>query len=208
MELSLPVIDLRESLEEMSLPSPEEYDYWVGRKNRIFYVDYDIDENYGVIELSKAIFQMNIEEMNIPEDELKPIIIMIHSFGGDVFQANYFADLLIASRIPIYTVAMGSAMSGGFHIFLAGHKRFVFEHSQLMVHKGYGGFEGTADEIEQFQKNYKKLQDEMKEYILSRTDIDVKVFNKNRSKDWYLTKDEIEKYNVAKVIKNITEIFE
>lgn len=56
MELSLPVIDLRESLEEMSLPSPEEYDYWVGRKNRIFYVDYDIDENYGVIELSKAIF--------------------------------------------------------------------------------------------------------------------------------------------------------
>ena len=151
---------------------------------------------------------MNIEEINIPEDELKPIIIMIHSFGGDVFQANYFADLLIASRIPIYTVALGAAMSGGFSIFLAGHKRFVFEHSQLMVHKGYGGFEGTADEIEQFQKNYKKLQEEMKEYILARTDIDVKTFNRNRSKDWYLTKEEIEKYNIGKVIKSISGIFD
>ena len=48
----------------------------------------------------------------------------------------------------------------------------------------------------------------MKEYILSRTSIDEKTFNKNKSKDWYLTSEELVKFNVVdKLISNIDEIF-
>lgn len=201
--IELPLVgDVKES----QYPTPEEYTYWKARENRTFYIDYEIDDCYRLIELSKIIIQMNIEEKEIPKEDLKPIYIFIHSFGGDVYQGNFFADLLISSRIPIVTVAMGSAMSSGFIIFLAGHRRYTFEHSQLLVHEGYASFQGTASEVEQAQKNYKKQLDDMKLYVLSRTTIDEKTFNKNKTKDWYLTNDEIEKYNIGKVIRSFDEI--
>lgn len=48
----------------------------------------------------------------------------------------------------------------------------------------------------------------MKSYILERTSIDEKTFNKNRSKDWYLNDDELIKYNVVDgIITDISMIF-
>ena len=190
------------------LPSPEEYTYWCARKNRTFYIDYEIDEDYSLIELSKIIIEMNMEEKDIPKEDLKPIYIWIHSFGGDSNQERFISDLLISSRIPIITISMGVAMSAGFLIFLAGHKRYAFPHSKLLVHAGYAGFEGTASEMEEFNKNYKKQIAEMKEYVLERTEIDEKTFNKFKNKDWYLTAEELVKYKIVdKLITNIDEIF-
>lgn len=197
-----------QELKEISLPSPEELSYWNLRKNRIFTIDYEIDEAYSLIELSKVIIHMNFEEKDIPEKDLKPIYLFIHSYGGEIDQANYFCDLIEASRIPIITVAMGAAMSSGFLIFLAGKRRYAFKHSQLLVHSGSAGFQGTAEQIEEAQKNYKKQLEGMKQYILERTCIDEKTFNKNRTKDWYLTSEELVKYNiVTKLIEKFEDIF-
>lgn len=203
--ITLPLVG---GTKESDIPTPEEYTYWQDRKNRTFYIDYDIEDDLSLVELSKIIIQLNITEKDVPKSELQPIRIFIHSYGGDLEQANFFADLCIASRIPIITVAMGVAMSAGFIIFLSGHKRYVFKHSQLMVHSGSASFTGTAEQIDSAQKNYKKQIEDMKSYILERTSIDEKTFNKNRSKDWYLNTDEIVKYNVADdVITDISTIF-
>ena len=191
--LEIPLVgDTKES----QLPTPEEYTYWKDRKNRTFYVDYEIDECYSLVELAKIIIQMNIEERDIPKEQLQPIRLFIHSYGGDLEQANFFCDLVQASRIPIITIAMGVAMSAGFLIFLSGHKRYAFKHTQLMVHSGSAAFQGTAEQIEEAQKNYKKQIEEMKTYILEKTTIDEKTFNKNKNKDWYLSSDELLKYHV------------
>ena len=191
--LEIPLVgDTKES----QLPTPEEYTYWKDRENRTFYVDYEIDECYSLVELAKIIIQMNIEERDIPKEQLQPIRLFIHSYGGDLEQANFFCDLVQASRIPIITIAMGVAMSAGFLIFLSGHKRYAFKHTQLMVHSGSAAFQGTAEQIEEAQKNYKKQIEEMKTYILEKTTIDEKTFNKNKNKDWYLSSDELLKYHV------------
>ena len=191
--LEIPLVgDTKES----QLPTPEEYTYWKDRQNRTFYVDYEIDECYSLVELAKIIIQMNIEERDIPKEQLQPIRLFIHSYGGDLEQANFFCDLVQASRIPIITIAMGVAMSAGFLIFLSGHKRYAFKHTQLMVHSGSAAFQGTAEQIEEAQKNYKKQIEEMKTYILEKTTIDEKTFNKNKNKDWYLSSDELLKYHV------------
>ena len=158
--------------------SPEMYTYWKARENRVFYIDYEIDEDYNLVELSKIIIQMNMEEMSIPKDQLKPIYLFIHCYGGDLAQGYQFCDLCKASRIPIITVTMGVAMSCGFLIFLAGQKRYAFKHSSLLIHSGSAGFQGTAEQIEQAQKNYKKQLDQMKDYILENTDINERTFNK------------------------------
>jgi len=206
MEILLP--DILSGAESDKYLSPELYTYWKARENRTFYIDYEIDEMYNLVELGKVIIQMNMEEKDVPKDELKPIYLWVHSYGGDIEQANFFCDLCMSSRIPIITIAMGAAMSAGFLIMLAGHKRYAFKHSQLLVHTGSGTLSGTAEQIEEAQKNYKKQINEMKEYILSRTEIDEKTFNKNKSKDWYLTSEELVKFKVVdKLITNFDDIF-
>jgi ATP-dependent Clp protease protease subunit len=189
------------------LPNPDEVLYWNNYKNRTFYIDYEIEDDYELLELSKIIVQFNMNEINIPEEELKPIYLFIHSYGGDLEQANYFCDLIESSRIPIYTIAMGAAMSAGFLIFLSGKRRFVFNHTQLLVHSGSGVLQGTAEQIEEAQKNYQRQIDGMRDFILSHTTIDAKTFNKNKKKDWYLTTEEIVKYNVGEIIHSFTDFY-
>ena len=186
--------------------SPEEYTYWKARENRTFYIDYEIDEYYNLVELGKVIIQMNMEEKDIQKEELKPIYLWIYSYGGDLDQCNGLLDIIAASRIPIVTISMGVCMSAGFMLFLAGHRRYAFKHSNMMVHEGSAAFSGTAEQIEEAQKNYKKQINAMKEYILSRTEMDEKTFNKNKSKDWYLTVDELEKFKVATIIDSFDSI--
>ena len=200
--LEIPLIG---ETKESQLPSPEEYTYWKDRKNRTFYIDYEIDESYSLVELSKIIIQMNIEEKDIENPE--PIRLFIHSYEGDIEQSLFFCDLVKASRIPIITIGMGVAMSAGFLIFLSGKKRFAFSHTSMLVHSGSAAFQGTAEQIEEAQKNYKKQIEQMKSYILENTNIDEKTFNKNRNKDWYLSSDELLKYGVIdEIITDITTI--
>lgn len=205
MEFLLPSI-LSDAESEKYL-SPELYTYWKSRENRTFYIDFEIDECYSLIELGKIIIQMNMEEKDVPKEELKPIYLWVHSYGGDLEQCHAMIDIIEASRIPIVTVAMGVAMSAGFMLFLSGHKRYAFKHSNLMVHEGSAAFSGTAEQIEQAQKNYKKQIEGMKEYILSRTEIPEKIFNKNKTKDWYLTVSELVEYSVVnKLVDNFDDI--
>ena len=81
---------------ESDIPSPEEYTYWKLRENRCFTIDYEIDDDYALLELGKVIIQMNIDEKDIPKEELKPIYIFLHTWGGDIYQGSFFADLLMA----------------------------------------------------------------------------------------------------------------
>ena len=88
-ELPIFIVD---SLDKRTYPTPEEYNYWKSRENRTFFIDYEVDEFYNLIELSKVIIQMNMEEREV--EKPKPIFIFIHSYGGDIEQANYFCDLI------------------------------------------------------------------------------------------------------------------
>ena len=188
--------------------TPEEYTYWKARESRCFFIDWEIDDDYSLLELGKIIIQLNMKERDIPKEQLKPIYLYIHSYGGDLEQAFAFCDICLASRIPIITVGLGVAMSASFLIFLAGHKRYAFKHCSMLVHSGSAGFQGTAEQIEEAQKNYKKQLNQMKEYILSLTEIEERVFNKNRNKDWYLTPDELVKYHVVdKLIDSMEDVF-
>lgn len=187
------------------IPEPEVYTYWKDRKNRTFYIDYEIEEDYSLVELAKIIIQMNIEEKYIENPE--PIRLFIHSYGGDIEQALFFCDLVKSSRIPIITIGMGVAMSAGFLIFLSGKKRYAFPHTSMLVHSGSAAFQGTAEQIEEAQRNYKKQIGQMKSYILANTNIDEKTFNKNKSKDWYLSSDELIKFGIIdEIITDLTTI--
>ena len=182
-------IIIPEEIRDVTLPTPEELNYWYLRDQRTYWIDFEIEEDYRLIELAKEIILINEKEKSVKNP--KPIVLYIYSYGGDIEQANFFCDLILSSHVPIITVATGVAMSAGLLIFLAGHRRYAFPHTQLLIHSGSAAFSGTSEQLEQAQKSYKKQIDSMKDYILERTKIDEKLFNKQRTKDWYVSGQEI-----------------
>ena len=84
MEILLPSI-LTDAQSDKYI-SPEELTYWKARENRTFYIDYEIDETYELLELGKIIIQMNMEEKDVKKEDLKPIYLWVHSYGGDLEQ--------------------------------------------------------------------------------------------------------------------------
>ena len=187
------------------LPKPDEMLYWELKEQRTYWIDYEIDDAYLLITLAKEIIRINNEEAGITTPE--PVILYIHSYGGDLDQAQFFCDLVESSRVPIITVATGAAMSAGLLIFLSGKRRYAFRHSSLLIHQGSASFSGTAEEIDSAQKSYKRKLEKMKRYILSRTSINEKLFEKNKTKDWYVSGDELISLGIAdKIIENFSDI--
>lgn len=188
-----------------SFPRPDEALYWELREHRTYWIDYEIDDNYNLLTLAKEIIKLNIEEIKVVDPE--PVTLFIHSYGGDLDQAQFFCDLVESSHIPIITVSAGVAMSAGLLIFLSGKKRYAFRHSQILIHQGSASFSGTADEIDAAQKSYKKKLEKMEKYILSHTSIDKNLFNKNKNKDWYVSGDELISLGITyKIIENFSDI--
>lgn len=187
------------------LPSPDEVLYWELKEKRAYWIDFEIDESYDLLTLAKELIRLNIEEAGVTEP--KPLTLYIHSYGGDLDQAQFFCDLVESSHVPIITVAAGVAMSAGLLIFLSGKRKYAFKHSQLLIHQGSASFSGTAEEIEAAQKSYKRKLEKMKKYILSHTSITDRLFAKNKGKDWYVSGEELITLGIAdKIIENFGDI--
>ena len=194
-----------QNLENMLLPAPETLNYWRLAENRIFYIDYEIDES--VLEIQKAIISINIADKNKPIEERIPIKIYLCTPGGLLTQTMSLCSTIIMSKTPIVTVNIGEAYSGGCLILLAGHKKYALPYSKALIHSGSGGVQGTFEQTEEAQKMYKKQVAEMGNYILERSKIDDKTFKRNKAKDWYLDAEEQVKYGIVdEIIDNLDEI--
>lgn len=199
-ELSIPV-EFREPV----LPMPCEVTYWSLRKHRVFWIDYEIDDNYDLLELGKEIIRINIEDKD--KENPNPIYIYIYSYGGDIVQSLWFGNLCQCSKVPIITIATGVAMSSGLLILLSGKRKYAFQQSEVLIHQGYATFSGSAQEIEAAQESYKKQQQVMKEYILSHTKISESLFKKQEKKDWYVTGDELVTLGIVdKIVTDFSDI--
>lgn len=200
LQISLPT-----NLEDIKLPNPEMVNYWRLAENRIYYIDYEIDES--VLEIQRSIIAINIADKDIlPEDRL-PIKIYLDTPGGLLSETMSLATVIIMSKTPIITVNIAEAYSGGCLLLLAGHKRYSLPYAKAMLHTGSGGVSGTYEQTEQAQKNYKKQIEEMGAYILQRSGMDEKVYKKNKSKDWYMDANEQKQFGIVhEIVTNLDEI--
>lgn len=195
IELLLPGVETSGSLPTMQLPDVDSYNYWNLFNNRILTLDGEItDWDYNIV---KNIININLVDKDIPKEERKPIIILINSNGGLLDVTNSIIDIIAISNTPVWTVNMGSALSGGCIIFLAGEKRFTTANSWLMAHEGSGGIQGSYAETKEQSKVWDIQVKNMGEYIMERTGLDKKVWQRNKNKDWYLNCNQQIEYGFA-----------
>ena len=198
-------ITLPESVENLKLPAPELVAHYQDLEERVVWIDYEIDEE--LLSVSRQIMRWNREDAGIPVEQRKPIKILIFTYGGRLDSTFNFIDICALSKTPIITINAGIAISAGFLILLAGHKRYALSHSKAMAHKGSGGVGGSYDECEAGMEDYKKYVAMMKDYILERSDIPKATFTRKASKDWYMYADEQLQYHIVdKIIDNLDQI--
>lgn len=85
----------------------------------------------------------------------EPIKLLISSDGGNDYDMWAIIDAMNWVKSPVNTYGIGLVASAGATIFVAGSKRFLFPHTQIMLHEGQASGEKgrTADHIT-FAKQY------------------------------------------------------
>lgn len=209
MEENVQVLDilLPKELDNFKLPSPELLDLYADRKNRIIYIDYDIDESL-LRDVGRQIIEYNRSDRGKSVKERTPIVILINSGGGCLDSTYATIAIMETSKTPIITVNMNCAYSAAGLILMAGHKRYCMPRSQVLIHSGSAqGISGNYEDIQESTKSYKKMIEEMREFIVSKTKIDKSLMKKNQSKDWYLpTSEQIELGVVDEIVTDLDSI--
>lgn len=146
------------------------------------------------------ILQFNAEDKGIPVEERKPILLYLTSAGGSVDCGFQLINVIEQSKTPVYTINTGFQYSMGFLIGLAGHKRFAMKNAKFLMHDGFNGtFDSSAKVVDTIEFR-KKEEQRIKEYILSRTKITPKLYDKQYRVEWYMYGDEAKKLGIVDYI--------
>ena len=130
------------------------------------------------------------DKHNIAIEDRKPIKLYINSNGGDLDGTFTIIDAIRLSNTPVWVINEGKAYSGGFFIFIAGHKRFAYEHSSFLYHEGSTGTQGTAGQFQNYTAFYKKQLDQLKDIVLKYTNITEEQYKEIHKDDYWMTAEE------------------
>lgn len=194
-----------DGIETLELPNPELVNFWNLAEKRIFYINQDIDNS--ILDFQQDLVRINFEDKNIPIEERKPIYFLINSNGGLLSETMSLAITMQMSKTPVYTINLGAAYSGGSVLLLAGHKRYALPYSKAMIHSGSGELGGTHEQVQAQSKKYEREIADMMSFILKRTQLSKKEYNKRKTQDWYLIGDEQVKYGVVdEMVDNLFDL--
>lgn len=174
-------------------------------KERNLYLAKQVDQA-SMNEISKAIIDINQDDEYLAKLlELhgmsyipKPINLYIDSYGGYVYQCFGLLGIMEKSQVPVHTIVTGTAMSCGFVIAIAGHKKFAYDKATLMYHQVSSGSWGKLKDQEEDLEETKRLQKMLEAHTLSKTKLTKKQLKENYDgkKDWFMTSKEALKYGV------------
>ena len=172
------------------------------KDKRIFYLTGDIEDSntsdlcFSLLCLLEEDDRKDKKEKDYKRETIK---LYIQSYGGSIRDMWTLIDIMINSKTPIHTYCTGYAMSAAFKIFLAGHKRFITKHSILLYHQlsawTGGKYQSIVEEMEMLTSD----QEEIEEYVVSRTKLTKKRLEEIRlnKEDYYIHADEAIELGIA-----------
>lgn len=130
-------------------------------------------------------FNQEDEENNIPVEKRQPIKVYIDSLGGDIMGTLTIIDAIRQSETPVWTINSGQAYSGGFFIFITGHRRISYPNASFLFHEGSTGTMGDANKFNNWADFYKRILDRLKKITLKYTEISEEEYEKHQKDDWW-----------------------
>ena len=196
-----------ESGANMQLADPYLLQTYKLLEERTIWVDTEIDES--LLNVTRQIMLWNMEDQDIKVEDRIPIKICIFSPGGNLAETMHACSVMQMSKTPVYTYNMGTAMSGGVMLLIAGHKghRYTLPYARAMAHQGSGMIGGTAGQAKDAMDDYQAQINDMINFIIDNTNITKQQFSKKKDRDWYMGAEDMVKYGVVDhIVTNISEI--
>lgn len=190
-----------------AIPGVNEVLAWKEYSDRRIVINEAVTEEFMFY--SQMIVQWNKEdyENNISIEKRQPIKILLYTYGGSVDAAKSFYNIMQISKTPIYVYNMGVCASAGVLIFLSGHKRYAIKGSSFLIHEGEVGLGGQTTKVIENLKVIEKQEKELEEYIISKTNIDKKMYTKNKKKEWWISTEAKELGLIDEFVEDIEELF-
>lgn len=166
-------------------------------KDRIVFLDGEIDDHVASIVIAQL---LHLEQ----EDPNKDIQFYINTPGGVITAGMAIYDTMQFIKPDVSTICVGIAASMG-SILLSGGtkgKRFILEHSEVLIHQPLGGVRGQASDMEISVKQIMKSKDMLCSIISQNTGKKKDVVLKDMDRDYYMDANEAMKYGIVdKIIK-------
>ncbi|WP_196805832.1 ClpP family protease [Butyrivibrio sp. WCD2001] len=157
-----------------------------------------LTEEVNAATMDDIIKQVMYLEEDDPSGE---ITFFINSPGGSVSSGLALYDMLMHVRCPIRTVCIGLAASMGAILFLAGDKREIMAHGQIMVHDpsfgrmDVGGLK--PHEIQQQVDSLNETKEAIAKIIAERTGKSIKAVYKVTANDTFFNAEKALEYGLA-----------
>ncbi len=131
-----------------------------------------------------------------------PILLHINSPGGDLSAGLSAISAIQNCPVPVYTVVDGSAMSAAATILAAGHRRFAFAMSAVLIHQHWSFNSGVVRHEDVMSESVlsQAMYDQYKRYFLTKTKL------KEKELDDLLLHDRVLSATEAKKMGLIDEI--
>ena len=149
------------------------------------------------------IVQWNKEDVDIPKEKRKPIKLVIDSEGGNVICTLNLIDIIKSSVTPVYGVAFSLAASSAAYILIACDKRFAFKHSTILLHDGTQAVYHTANKAKDTMRYYDRLDNIMKNLVVSNTNIVEEEYENNKDREQYFFAEEAKEKGIIDYIINV-----
>lgn len=135
------------------------------------------------------------------ENPQLPIILLINSFGGDVYSMNGVIDVMEAISCPIITVCTGAAFSAAATILMSGDEglRFATPNSRIMIHEPTTGTnrEGKLEELKIDTDELDILFKMMLKRMVDKTGQTMDTIKADIEKDRYMSATEALEYGIV-----------
>ncbi|MFB5284114.1 ClpP family protease [Peribacillus sp. Hz7] len=167
--------------------SLEEYQFYLGLKERRIYFNYDVDTTI-VNKIVYWIQEWNREdrELNIPVDKRKTIQIYITSNGGDVVAGFAAIDAIQSSETKVETIGIGSCASMGALLLISGHYRKAYPNTVILIHDGSMAVQSTSKKAKNTMNFYDRLDDRIKQFVVENTNISEELYTEKEDEEWYM----------------------
>ena len=151
-------------------------------------------------ELKKLLKDMDVKlktlaiQYKIPSP---PIHLHIQTQGGSLYHTLYMIDLIQNLDSDVYTYVDGFAASAGTLMSVVGKKRFMTNHSLMLIHQLSGTDSGKFNELQDQMSNMSILMSMILDIYLKHTKINKETLQELLQKDLWLDSETCLKYGLV-----------
>lgn len=167
--------------------------------------------NHRTIIFNQEVDEEIVERVAIPlldfekDNSYDPVNLIIATVGGSISDGFILCNIIDTYKKPLNVIVLGYAASMGTIILAAGaHNpnvvRKCYPFTYALLHAGSTAFSGESLSVQDTLEFNKKIDEKVKQFITTHTNISEKDYEEHERKQWFLDANDMLKYGFVDFI--------